>query len=54
MHGRWRKIRVIVDNLLSQRDKYSPAEGEIIVRLGRYKDNATVIRNGRSNLAPAR
>ena len=40
--GDGEKIRVIVDNLLSNAIKYSPAEGEIIVRLGRYKDNAVI------------
>jgi two-component system sensor histidine kinase GlrK len=40
--GDGEKIRIIVDNLLSNAIKYSPAEGEIIVRLGRYKDNAVI------------
>ena len=42
------KLRVVVDNLLSNAIKYSPVGGTIIIRLGRYKDNAVieVIDNG--------
>jgi two-component system, NtrC family, sensor histidine kinase GlrK len=36
------KLRVIVDNLLSNAIKYSPPGGEIILRLGRYKQNAVI------------
>lgn len=36
------KLRVVVDNLLSNAIKYSPVGGTIIIRLGRYKDNAVI------------
>ena len=36
------KLRVVVDNLLSNAIKYSPVGGTIVIRLGRYKDNAVI------------
>jgi two-component system sensor histidine kinase GlrK len=41
-HGDPEKLRVVIDNLLSNAIKYSPVGGTIVIRLGRYKDNAVI------------
>jgi two-component system sensor histidine kinase GlrK len=42
LNGDAEKLRVVIDNLLSNSIKYSPADSTIVLRLGRYKDNAVL------------